>query len=72
VGAGIGGSLSFFVMELVGSKVFELSYWLASVLVKLGFPKSAFEWSNLYVFSGWVFIWVAAGAGIGWFLTRER
>jgi hypothetical protein len=72
LGTGLGGLAAFLVMPLIGSTVNELSDWLAGVLVRQGVPKSVFEWSNLYLISGGLFAGMAAGAGIGWWLTRER
>jgi hypothetical protein len=59
-------------MPLIGSRINELADWMADVLVKYGFPKSAFEWSNLYFISGGLFAGMAAGAWLGWWLTREK
>ena len=72
-GAMIGGALSSSFLEPLESRMFALCNWLAGVLVKLGFTKGvSIEWSSLYVVSGWVFVWKAVGAGIGWWLTREK
>ena len=72
LGTGLGGLAAFLVMPLIGSRINDLADWLAGVLVKQGFPKSAFEWSNLYLISGGLFAGMAAGAGIGWWLARGK
>jgi len=72
MGVGLGGIASSFLLLVTSESVVEWSYAFGGFLAKHGFPSSVFTWSVLYFVSGGVFGGMAAGGGIGWWLSGRR
>jgi len=71
-GAGAGGMVAMFVLLVLESRVDDITNDFGNYLLARGLPVFVYTWSGLYLVSGWLIAGMAAGAGLGWWLKREK
>jgi hypothetical protein len=72
MGVGLGGIVSGFLLCLAAPWIIMLSFRLGDRLAKHGYGEDFLGWLLLYCNSGAMFAGMAAGAGIAWWIMRER